>query len=76
MLNCNGSYRFDVSSGTLLQLFDLQHTVARTFVSSAESQNMSDTDIMTIVSFLLLVLLVLMAPPGPGTPLQSPVRLQ
>ena len=36
---------------------------------------MSDSDFTTIIVILLIaVLAALMAPPGPGTPLRSPVR--
>ena len=34
---------------------------------------MTDSDVLTIAILLLVVLYALMAPPGPGTPLRSPV---
>jgi hypothetical protein len=34
---------------------------------------MSDPDTLTIAVLLLVVLVVLLIPPGPGTPLRSPV---
>jgi hypothetical protein len=34
---------------------------------------MTDSDILTIAILLLVVLYALMVPPGPGTPLRSPV---
>lgn len=34
---------------------------------------MTDSDILTIAILLVVVLYALMVPPGPGTPLRSPV---
>jgi hypothetical protein len=34
---------------------------------------MIDPDVMTLVILLLVVVIALLAPPGPGTPLRSPV---
>jgi hypothetical protein len=34
---------------------------------------MTDSDILTIAILLLVVIIALMVPPGPGTPLRSPV---
>jgi hypothetical protein len=34
---------------------------------------MTDSDILTIAILILVVLYALMVPPGPGTPLRSPV---
>jgi hypothetical protein len=34
---------------------------------------MTESDILTIAILLLVVLYALMVPPGPGTPLRSPV---
>jgi hypothetical protein len=34
---------------------------------------MTDSDILTIAILMLVILYALMAPPGPGTPLRSPV---
>jgi hypothetical protein len=34
---------------------------------------MTDSDILTIAILLIVVLYALMVPPGPGTPLPSPV---
>jgi hypothetical protein len=33
---------------------------------------MTDSDILTVAILLLVVLVALMVPPGPGTPLRSP----
>jgi hypothetical protein len=35
---------------------------------------MIDPDVMTLVVLLLVVLIALLIPPGPGTPLPSPVK--
>jgi len=35
---------------------------------------MIDPDVLTIVVLLIAVLIALLIPPGPGTPLRSPVR--
>jgi hypothetical protein len=35
---------------------------------------MIDPDVMTILVLLIAVLVALLMPPGPGTPLRSPVR--
>jgi hypothetical protein len=34
---------------------------------------MIDPDVMTLVVLLLVVVIALLVPPGPGTPLRSPV---
>ncbi len=34
---------------------------------------MMDPDVMTVLLLLAIVLIVLMVPPGPGTPLRAPV---
>lgn len=34
---------------------------------------MTDSDVFTIAILILVVLYALMVPPGPGTPLRSPV---
>jgi hypothetical protein len=34
---------------------------------------MTDSDVLTIAILILVVLYALMVPPGPGTPLRSPV---
>jgi len=34
---------------------------------------MTDSDYLTIAIFVLLIVVVLLLPPGPGTPLRSPV---
>ena len=33
---------------------------------------MSDSDYLTIAVFVLIILVALLLPPGPGTPLRSP----
>jgi len=35
---------------------------------------MTDSDVILILILLTVVILALLAPPGPGTPLRSPVR--
>jgi hypothetical protein len=35
---------------------------------------MIDPDILTILALVVVVIAVLMAPPGPGSPLHSPVQ--
>jgi hypothetical protein len=35
---------------------------------------MTDSDILTVAVILLIVIAVLLLPPGPGTPLRSPVN--
>lgn len=37
---------------------------------------MSESDVLTIIILLLVVLAILMAPPGPGTPLRAPTPAQ
>jgi hypothetical protein len=37
---------------------------------------MTDSDSMLILIFLTVVLLILLAPPGPGTPLRDLVRVR
>ena len=34
---------------------------------------MTDSDYLTIAVFVLIILIALLIPPGPGTPLRSPV---
>jgi hypothetical protein len=34
---------------------------------------MTDSDYLTIAVFVLLIVVALLLPPGPGTPLRSPV---
>jgi hypothetical protein len=34
---------------------------------------MTDSDYLTIVVFVLIIIVALLIPPGPGTPLRSPV---
>jgi hypothetical protein len=38
-----------------------------------EFRPMIDPDVIILVLFLALVMIVLLVPPGPGTPLRSPV---
>jgi hypothetical protein len=35
---------------------------------------MNQTDSLILIALLVIVLIALLAPPGPGTPLRSPVR--
>jgi hypothetical protein len=35
---------------------------------------MIDPDVMTLLVLLIAVVIALLVPPGPGTPLRSPVR--
>lgn len=35
---------------------------------------MTDSDVLTLAVILLIVIAVLLLPPGPGTPLRSPVN--
>jgi hypothetical protein len=37
---------------------------------------MTDSDAVLILILLTVVLIALLAPPGPGTPLRSPVRMR
>jgi hypothetical protein len=37
---------------------------------------MVDPDVLSLAVLLLVVIIVILTPPGPGTPLQSPVRMQ
>ena len=40
---------------------------------TASGNLMTDSDYLTIAVFVLLIVIALLLPPGPGTPLRSPV---